>query len=377
MVRCLRRIRITADEINRCLKPAETVHLVSMSEYTKIGVWQTAFLGDAVLTLPLLRALKDRYPDAEIHFYVRGGVESIFAAQPEITQVHGFHKRGAQKSLNAAVRLGWEIGQEGFDLWISTHKSLRSALVSGATGIKRRIGYAQPWFNRLAYTETVDRRFDELEEIERLFQLLQPLGITPPAPKTKLVLSPEARAHADQFWKTSCGTRPVLGIHPGSTWPTKCWPVEYFSEIVNTAARAGAQVLIFAGPDEKDVAARVLTGADLSTEGRTNVIDLACTLTLPQLAAHLGKLDAYLTNDSGPMHLAWAQDTPLVALFGPTVKELGFFPRGDNSTVLETPLECRPCGLHGPKKCPEGHHNCMRALTPDMVWEALRKKLDL
>ncbi len=77
------------------------------------------------------------------------------------------------------------------------------------------------------------------------------------------------------------------------------------------------------------------------------------------------------------MHLAWAQDTPLVALFGPTVRKLGFFPRGDNSTVLEVPLDCRPCGLHGPKKCPKGHHDCMRRLTPDMVWDALRAKLGL
>jgi len=346
-----------------------------MSEYKKIGVWQTAFLGDAILTLPLLKALKNRYPDAEIHFYVRNGFESIFEGQPEITKVHGFAKRGAQKSLNAAVRLGWEIGQEGFDLWISTHASFRTALVSGATGIKRRIGYNTPWFNRFAYTETVDRRFDDLEEIERLFQLLSPLGISTPAPKAELVVTEKARHAADQFWQIHCGDKPVLGVHPGSTWPTKCWPVEYFSEIVATAAKAGAQVLVFAGPDEKDVAATVL--AEAGVADNTDVIDLAGKLSLPELAAYLGKLDGYLTNDSGPMHLAWAQDTPLVALFGPTVKRLGFFPRGKNSTIMEIPLDCRPCGLHGPKKCPKGHHNCMHNLTPEMVWSELRKKLNL
>lgn len=344
-----------------------------MSDYKKIGVWQTAFLGDAVLTLPLLKALKNRYPDAEIHFFVRSGVESIFAGQPEITTVHGFAKRGAQKSLAAAYTLGKQIGQEGFDLWISTHKSFRSALVAGATGVKRRIGYDSPWFNKLTYTETVDRRFDELEEIERLFQLLKPLGIETPAPKAELVLSDEARKAADAFWAEHCGDKPVLGIHPGSTWPTKCWPVEYFSKLISMASKAGAQVLLFAGPDEKEVASQVLAGA----EPGTDVTDLAGQLTLPQLAAYLGKLDGYLTNDSGPMHLAWTQDTPLVAIFGPTVRKLGFFPRGENSTVVETPLDCRPCGLHGPRKCPLDHHNCMRHLTPEIVWAELRKKLDL
>nr|WP_321260485.1 lipopolysaccharide heptosyltransferase II [uncultured Pseudodesulfovibrio sp.] len=343
-----------------------------MSEYKKIGVWQTAFLGDAVLTLPMLRAIKDRFPDAELHFFVRTGFESIFAGQSEITAVHGFAKRGAQKSLNAAVRYGRAVGQQGFDLWISTHTSFRSALVSGATGIDRRIGYDRPWFNRFAYTETVDRKFNELDEIERLMELVKPLGIDVSAPKAELVLSEEARGAASAYWDTTNFGRPVLGIHPGSTWPTKCWPVDYFSEITSRAVESGAHVLIFAGPGEEDVARQVEQGAKADSAHVTN---LAGKLSLPELAAYLGKLDAYLSNDSGPMHLAWTQDVPLVAVFGPTVRSLGFFPRGDNSTVMETELACRPCGLHGPKKCPEGHFKCMKLVTPDMVWETLRKKL--
>lgn len=345
-----------------------------MQQYKKIAVWQTAFLGDAVLTLPLLRALKDRFPDAEIDYFVRSGVEPIFEGQPEIARVRPFAKRGKQKSLNAAVRLGWELGQEGFDLWISAHTSLRSAFVSGATGIRRRIGYDKPWFNRFAYTETVNRRFTELEEIERLMELLQPLGISGPAPKAELVLTDESRQAAEEFWQENEFDTPVLGIHPGSTWPTKCWPVEYFSDIVRRAVECGAHVLIFAGPGEEGVAQQVMDGAAADPLRVTN---LAGKLNLPQLAAYLGKLDAYLTNDSGPMHLAWTQDVPLVALFGPTVKKLGFFPRGDNSTVMESTVSCRPCGLHGPKKCPEGHFRCMKELTPDRVWDSLRHKLGL
>lgn len=347
-----------------------------MDDYRKIAVWQTAFLGDAVLTLPLIKALGDRYPEAEIHFFVRAGVESLFAAQPEIAAVHPFAKRGAQKSLNAAVRLGWEIGQQGFDLWISAHTSMRSALVSASTGIKRRIGYDSPWYNRLVYTDVVDRRFNELEEIERLFQLAAPLGITPLAPKAELVMPDEALRAADEFWKMYVKDRPVLGIHPGSTWPTKCWPLDYFSEIVTRADKAGVQVLIFGGPDEAEITARVKAGARLRKDDRY-VTDLGGRLSLTELAAYLGRLDCYLTNDSGPMHLAWMQDTPTVALFGPTVRALGFFPRGEGATVLETPLTCRPCGLHGHRRCPEGHHDCMKGLTPDMVWDSIRTKLGL
>jgi len=338
----------------------------------KIAVWQTAFLGDAVLTLPLLRALNLRFPEAEVHFFVRRGFESLFAAQPGLASVRGFDKRGAQKSLPAAVRYGWELGREGFDLWIGTHKSLRSAMVAASTGIARRIGYDAPWFNRLAYTDVVPRRFDEMEEVERLFQLLRPLGIETPAPEASLVVPESARAAADAFWTERVARRPVLGIHPGSTWPTKCWPVEYFGDVARRAREAGAQVLVFGGPGEEPVAARVAALA-----GGDGVIDLSGKLSLPELAAFLGRCDACLTNDSGPMHLAWIQGAPLTALFGPTVRSLGFFPRGQGSTAMEIPLDCRPCGLHGPRKCPLDHHRCMRDLSPDAVWETVSGKLGL
>lgn len=347
------------------------------NEPKRIGVWQTAFLGDAVLTLPFLAALRQRFPQARIEFFVRAGLEDLFAAQPGIDAVHGFAKRGRERGFLAALAMGRKLAGQGFDLWISAHRSLRSAVVAKSSGIPRRIGYDRPWFNRLAYTATVDRSFDRLEEVERIFQLGGPLGVVPPAPKAGLVLPEAALERARRVFEEELpeGDGPVLGLHPGSTWPTKCWPVNHFSEIVNRASQAGVRVALFAGPGEEGVAAAVLHGAIRSA--KPFVLDLSGRLSLPELAACIGRVDAYLTNDSGPMHLAWVQDVPLVALFGPTVRELGFFPRGEGSTVLECVLPCRPCGLHGHKRCPEGHHRCMRDLSPDQVWRALAPKLGL
>ena len=343
----------------------------------RIGIWQTAFLGDAVLTLPLIAALKERFPRAEIHFYVRAGLEGLFAAQPELAAVHGFAKRGAQRGLCSALCQGGELADQGFDLWLSAHTSLRSALVAWASRIPRRIGYNRPWFNRLAYTETVPRDFARLEEIERLFQLLTPLGIGLPAPKARLVLPQAALDRAAMIWERElpAGEGPILGVHPGSAWPTKCWPVEYFSRVLDLAAAAGARLLLLAGPGEEGIARAVLDWA--SPQARARALDLSGRLSLPELAAVLGRVDAYLTNDSGPMHLAWVQDTPLVALFGPTTRALGFFPRGENSTVLERDLPCRPCGLHGHRRCPLKHHDCMREISPEQAWAALAPKLGL
>ncbi len=346
-----------------------------LGPFRKIGVWQTAFLGDAVLTLPLIAALKTAWPGADIHFFVRAGLEPLFAAQPELSAVHGFAKRGSDRSLAAAARLGLSLRGQGFDLWISPHTSLRSAFIAALSGAPVRLGYDRPWLSALAYTHTVSRDFDRLEEIERLMRLLLPLGLPldldPVLPTPRLVL-PGPDLEAARAWRAG-RPGPLLGLHPGSTWPTKQWPLQFFADIIARASASGVATAVFGGPGpETDLAARIIAQAK---PGPGPILNLAGTLSLPGLAAHLGLVDAYLTNDSGPMHLAWAQDTPVVALFGPTVRALGFYPRGPGSTVLELDLPCRPCGLHGHAACPEGHHACMLTLTPDLVWPVLAAKL--
>lgn len=339
--------------------------------YAKIALWQTAFLGDAVLTLPFIKALSSRFPGAEVHLFVRKGVEPLFQAQHELAGVHAFDKRGAQKGMEAAFDFGTALGRQGFDLWISAHTSMRSAVVGMASGISRRIGYDSPWYNRFVYTDTVCRRFDELEEVERLMALGEPLGISGAAPIAGLDLPEAAMEDARNFF-SGLGGRPVLGVHPGSTWETKKWPEHNFSRIIERAVDSGYAVILFGGPGEVELAERVARQS-----GRQDaVVNMAGRLDLPQLAAYIRMLDLYLTNDSGPMHIAWVQDVPVLALFGPTVRRFGFFPRGENSTVLEAPgkLECRPCGLHGGRTCPEKHHRCMTDITVDMVWNEILSK---
>ncbi|WP_320171823.1 lipopolysaccharide heptosyltransferase II [Maridesulfovibrio sp.] len=339
--------------------------------YKKIALWQTAFLGDAVLTLPFIKALSQRFPDAEIHFFVRKGVEPLFRFQPELSGVYGFDKRGAGRSMKSAYRFGAEIGRQGFDLWISAHTSIRSALVAVAGGITDRIGYSAPWYNRFAYTQTVDRSFEELEEVDRLMALGEPLGISGSAPETDLGLDEAALEEAGNFFRSFSG-RPVLGVHPGSTWETKKWPGQNFALTIARAVENGYAVVLFGGPDEVALADEIARQSGCGDR----IVNLAGRLNLQQLAAHIRMLDLYLTNDSGPMHIAWVQGVPVLALFGPTVKRFGFFPRGENSTVLEAPghLECRPCGLHGGRTCPEKHHRCMTDISVETVWSEILRK---
>lgn len=338
----------------------------------RIGVWNTAFLGDAVLTLPLLLTLRANYPDAELHFWVRKGVGSLFSAQPELTAVHEFDKRGQQGGGGALFGLGRELRHGAFDLWINAHSSLRSGLIARASGAPMRIGYDSPWYNRLLHTHTVPRRFDALDEIERLLQLTIPLAPSRIVHWPELVLPADSRERAAAYWHDNVRA-PVLGMHPGSVWATKRWPAGYFAEVARRAVEAGAQVMLFAGPGEVEVAREVAELAGIA--GTPALLDVAGKLSLCDLGAYLGRLGCYLSNDSGPMHIAWAQRTPVTAVFGPTVRRLGFYPRGERTSVLEVDLACRPCGLHGPQKCPLGHHRCMVDVTPELVWSDVATKL--
>lgn len=367
------------------------VHVLPPSP-RRIAVWNTAFLGDAVLTLPLLRVLRAAWPQAGLDFYVRGGLAPLFEAQPEIDRVYAYDKRGTARGLGGFWLLGREVAARGYDLWIDAHLSPRSSLMARLSGAPRRVGYAEASLAWWLFTDQVGRRFAERQEIERLLGLLEPLDI----PRAvlddetlrwpELIVPPEARAGAERLL-ASLPPGPVLGVHPGSVWPTKRWTPEGFAFVLRRALEAGACAVLLASPDECGTAREVLRLAEGMGDGRplaraaegpggtTRLLDLAGKTSLPVLAAVLGRLQCYLTNDSGPMHLAWAQRTPVTALFGPTVRSLGFAPRGAASTVLEADEACRPCGLHGHKHCPRGHFRCMRALDPAAVWDDVRAKL--
>ena len=282
------------------------------------------------------------------------------------------------------LRLGARLGRGRYSLWLSAHTSLRSAMIARCTGAKVRIGYDRPRSNAWFYTHLVPRRFGELEELERLLQLLRPLERagerTPLQVWPEIGLSTEAVRAAEMFYSALASTHPdspVLGLHPGSNWGTKRWLPEHYATVAAWAAKEGAVALVFGGADEKAVAAEVATRAAEMLPGaaKGRVVDVSGMWALPELAAIIKGLACYVTNDSGPMHLAWPQHVPVTAIFGPTTRGLGFFPRGGTSNVIEVDLSCRPCGMHGPQVCPLGHHNCMRLVTPEMVWQDIAPKL--
>ncbi len=343
----------------------------------KIAVFNTAFLGDAVLSLPILQNLA-KLKNVEVHFYVRKNFSQIFRDLTDNFTVFELDKK--HHSLIETYKFAKNISAQNYDVLISCHQSFRTSLISYFSSVPMRIGYDTYFHQKLAYTHLVKRDFDKLAEVERLLNLLKPLQGLSGFDKLelsntpKIELKPKIMDKADEFF-TKLENSPILGIHPGSTWATKRWHEPYYAQIIKKALANNYNILIFGASNEVPILNDIFCHLSIEEQNSALIHNLMGQLSLSELCAYISKLDCYLTNDSGPMHLAWVQNVPLVALFGPTVERFGFFPRGEKSIVLESENEllCRPCNLHGPQVCPEKTHACMVDITPERVWNEIVK----
>lgn len=165
----------------------------------------------------------------------------------------------------------------------------------------------------------------------------------------------------------------LVGVHPGSVWPTKCWPLENYAKLITRMEKElGVTSVIVGGKADLDLSEQVCRLSD------AHPVNFATKTTLTELMALMKHFRLFVTNDSGPMHIATAFGVPTLAIFGPTTKELGFFPYGEGNRVVEVKgLPCRPCALHGGKKCPLGHFKCMKDITVDEVFDTAKEMLNI
>jgi len=317
-------------------------------------VVQTAFLGDVVLTTPLLAALAERHGPVDVVLTPQAA--SLLAAHSAVREVVVFDKRGRDRGLRGLWRLGRVLRRRRYGRAYLPHRSARSAALAWLAGAPVRVGFAgssAAW----SYTHRIHRPTAG-HEVERLLALLE--HPPEPAPPIRLGLAEEDRRRAGA-WLARQGVHPGFTVlAPGSAWGTKRWP--YYAEL---AARLPGRILVVGGPDASREAERIAAVAP----GR--VLSAAGALSLAESAALLEHAALVVCNDSAPLHLAAAAGVRTVAVFGPTVPAFGFGPRGAGDVTVEHPgLSCRPCSTHGPMRCPLGHHRCMVDLSVEAVLKA-------
>ena len=324
---------------------------------------QTSFVGDVVLSTPLVAALRE-FGDVDVIATPLGA--SVLQNNPHVRRLIVYDKRGHDRGAAGLLHLAKQVRADDADSRAYLAQgSIRSALIAVRAGYKKRIGFATSP-GRPFYSQRVPFRRDR-HHAERLLRLA--LGDTAEIPRAawrpRVYPSERDRDAANAILGGPNEGRPFVALAPGSVWATKRWP--YYCELA--AALRDKNRVVVVGSKDDDGLAGAIVGA---TAG--DAIDATGRLTLLGSAALIGLCKAIVTNDSAPLHLASAMNTPTVAVFGPTVPAFGFGPLAEKSITAEhRALECRPCHPHGPQVCPLGHWRCMRDLSVATVLERLAK----
>jgi len=326
---------------------------------------QTSFLGDVVLTTPLLAALRQRLRPRRLAVLVRPDAASLLDGHPDIDDVLVDDKRDATRGMRGLLRIATRLRAERFDLAVSPHRSMRTALVLAAARIPRRIGFADSRGAAL-YHERVprDRR---RHDVERNLALLAPFGGPSGTPRLHLAVQPGAASRAAALLPDGCG--PLVGLAPGSVWATKRWTTEGFAAVLRALRADGARIVVLGAPAERALAEEVVR------RGGGGATVLAGRTDLATLVAVIDRLALLVANDSAPMHMACARDVPVVAVFCATTPSLGYGPWGERARVVGVDLDCRPCARHGGPRCPRGTDDCQRLVRPESVLAATRALL--
>jgi heptosyltransferase-2 len=318
-------------------------------------VIQTAFLGDVVLTTPLLAALADR--DGAVDVVTTPAAAGLLETHPAVRQVIQYDKRGKDAGPAGLWRLGSALRARSYQRAVLPHRSWRSAALALLADVPERTGFADAPA-AITYTIRIARPRSG-HEVERLLALAAPSrGATPPV---SLGLTAADAAAADE-WLAARGVGPgFMAFAPGSIWGTKRWP--YYPQL---AAALPGPIVLIGGREDASLADPIAAGAPGRVHSAMGEVSLRVS------AALIARARVLVTNDSAPLHLATAVGAPVVAIFGPTVPAQGFGPRAPGDVTLGHPaLSCRPCSAHGPRVCPLLHHRCMRELSVDTVAAAV------
>jgi heptosyltransferase-2 len=336
-------------------------------------VIQTSFLGDVVLTTPLLAELASQGP---VDIVVTPAAAPLLANHPAVRDLLVFDKRGTDDGMAGLWRFARALRTraDGTPREITTaylaQGSMRSASLALFAGIRDRVGFDSS-AGRVLYTRR-SRYRGSRHHAERLWRLAAGDDAPDPAPEVirpRLYPGVAERAAVDALLKDvpRDGAR-LLALAPGSIWGTKRWP--HYPAL---AARLAPlyRLVVIGGPDDAALAAEIARAA-----GRERVVDTTGTLSLLGSAELLSRCAALVTNDSAPQHLASAAGTPTLTIFGPTAPEFGFGPLAPrHASIGHESLDCRPCHQHGPQHCPLTHWRCMRELGAEQVERALNSLL--
>ena len=322
------------------------------------------WIGDAVMCEPALSAVRALFPAARIALLVKPSIAELFAGHPACDEIVLYDSRARHAGLSGKWRLSKDLKREGYDLAVLFQNAFEAAFLAWLSGIPRRYGYAtdgRGWL--LTDPVAVADQSKAAHQTRYYVDLLRPLGWDGQARAPRLVVSDsESQAIEQRLAAAGIGSSErLIGLNPGSTYGgAKRWLPERFADVADRLASSHSARIVIVGAAGEEILGQTIAGAM-----RTKAIVLSGRTSIRELMAVVQRCHLFLTNDTGPMHIAAALGVPVVAIFGPTNSRTTS-PWGDAHRIVRRPVECSPCLL---RECPIDHR-CMTHISVDDVYQA-------
>jgi len=334
----------------------------------RLLIIQTAFIGDAILTLPLIQELKKVNPERIIDVITIPKCMEIFKASPYTDRVISFDKRGSEKSIPELIKFAKKINLSKYDKLICLHRSLRSAILSFLIKAGIKAGFSTSSFPYV-FDSVVDYRFDYHEVRRNLVFCEKEFD------NENWRILPEVKTHNNYFEEKlifeSEFNKGIIAIAPGSVWQTKKYPLEEFLRLTEILAAKGFSFIIIG--DSKEEGA----GEEFFRKFPGQALNFCGKLSIPESIELLRMCRLLITNDSAPTHFGVAAGIKVLTIYTSTVPNFGFYPYNWGSDFIGLDdLACKPCGIHGYNECPKGHFSCAKMLKAEMIAAKAEKMLD-
>ena len=339
-----------------------------MDTTSKTLVIRFSSIGDIVLSTPLLRLLRARFPNGQIDYVTRSEYTELIKSNQNLNRTYGFD---ARQGFDGLRTLKQNIKAERYDLIVDIHDSLRSKYLRSLRGPTRVIVDKRVLERSMLVNFKKNVYKDVVSVVDRYIETVRDLGVVNDGKGLELHIPDEvlfgvsakiAKLRLNQFKK-------VIGLCPGARHFTKRWPAERYARVgAAFAQKMDAKILLLGGAADEPVCNQICWEINNEVDAE-RATSLCGQLRLLETAAAMEYCDIILTNDTGLMHIAVAMHKKVLAIFGSTVKEFGFFPYDPAAVVLEqSGLTCRPCSHIGRSECPEKHFKCMTEIDADRVY---------
>jgi len=324
----------------------------------RILIIQTAFLGDAILTLPLIQYLKSINKENIIDVVCIPSTEEIFKASSYVNSVIVLEKRGKHKSLKSFINFAAELKKNNYTKIISPHRSFRTSLLVWLLKVKETVGFDKSSMSFI-YSKKIIHNWNDHEVLRNL--KLADFSGSDWKIKPEITV-PEITKEKIKRLLTENNLDNFIMIAPGSVWKTKTYPIELYRKVVESFIDKNFKVVLIGGRTELEICDLLAKDFD------KKVINFSGRLNLIESIEFMKHSKLLICNDSAPTHMGMAADIAVLTIYCSTVPKFGFYPYNEKSRYLSyDDLKCKPCGIHGKQSCPIKTFECAYKLTPETI----------